>query len=70
MEYIIIGDTEKFDGCLITVSGSKEQAERDLERMTTNPNDNDKALMKGHKNLRIKAVAEKDCWWNDPVLCN
>jgi hypothetical protein len=65
MEYIIIGDTKDYSECLVCVCGSKEYAEEVLQRMLNNPNENDKALIEGHTNLRIKAVEEKDCWWND-----
>lgn len=34
------------------------------------PTDNDLILMRGHKNLRIEEVVEKDQWWNDPFLAN
>lgn len=71
MEYIIVGDTEKFEGCLVTVCrGGKEQAEAVLARMLTNPTENDKVLTNGHTNLRIETVEDKNCWWNDPVLRN
>ena len=68
-EYIIIGDTKRYKGCLVTVCrGNRELAESVLNRMLTNPTDNDKVLMKGHANLRIEPVEEKDQWWNDPFL--
>ena len=70
-EYIIIGDTEKYEGCLVTVvHGTRERAEERLEQMLTVPTANDKILMEGHTNLRIKDVEEKDQWWNDPFLAN
>ena len=70
-EYIIIGDTEKYEGCLVTVvHGTRERAEERLEQMLTAPTANDKILMEGHTNFRIKDVEEKDQWWNDPFLAN
>ena len=64
-EYIIIGDTEEYNDCLVYVIGkSFEQAEQVLNRMINNPTDNDKKLIKGHTNLRIKKVNSEDCWWN------
>lgn len=67
-EYIIIGDTERFTGCLVTIckGASREQAEKVLERMLTNPTENDLRLMNGHTNFRIEAVGEEAQWWNDP----
>lgn len=63
--YIIIGDTERFEDCLVCVCGEdKAHAEEVLERMINNPTENDKQLTKGHKNLRVKEVPEADCWWN------
>lgn len=65
VEYIIVGDTEKFNDCLVYVIGkSIEDAERVLNRMLNNPTDNDKKLIKDHTNLRIKKVNSEDCWWN------
>lgn len=65
-EYVIVGDTEKNNGCLVLVCGkSLETANKALNRMITNPTDSDKALMKEHKNLRIEEVPKEDCWWNE-----
>ena len=65
MEYIIKGDTERYEDCLVLVCGNtKEGAERVLNRLLNNPTDNDKRLIKDHKNLRIAEVDDKDCWWN------
>ena len=69
--YIIVGDTERFNDCLVTVVyGGLEDAKRVLDRMLNNPNEHDKQNMKGHKNFRIEFCEAKNCWWNDPVLCN
>lgn len=71
IEYIIVGDTDKYDECLITPCGSSfERAIERLEELLVNPDENDKILKEGHRNLRIKTVQKKDCWWNDPVMCN
>ncbi len=68
-EYIIAGDTEKYNECLIYICGSKKQiAEKILERMLTNPTDNDKFVMQGHKNLRVVEVEGRDAWWSDPFM--
>lgn len=65
MEYIISGDTESFKNCLVLVCGSsKTNAEEALKRLLNNPTDNDKRLIKDHKNLRIEEVPDKECWWN------
>lgn len=64
-EYIIIGDTEQYKGCLIYLcGGSLEHAQEVLRRMLNNPTEDDKKSMKRHTNFRIKEVAEKDCWWH------
>ena len=71
MEYIIVGDTEKYNDCLIYVCGKNKQRANDvLARMLHTPNEQDKAEMKKHKNIRVKEVNDNDCWWNDPWLCN
>ena len=42
-EYIIKGDTKKFNDCLICCCGEdKSRAEETLNRMISNPTDNDK----------------------------
>lgn len=64
MEYIIVGDTEKYKACLVCLAGNTlEKAEQILERMLNNPTENDKRLMERHTNLHIKPVEDKDCWW-------
>ena len=61
-EYIIVGNTEEYKDCLVCLCGvSLERAKGILHRMIKNPTDNDKALSKGHTNLRIKEVPEEDC---------
>ena len=66
VKYIIAGDTEQYKGCLILSCGSdKEQAEATLERMLSDPTENDKKLMEGHTNIRIEETDKKDCWWED-----
>lgn len=55
MAWMIVGDTERHKGCLVTICyGGKEFAERTLERMKNNPTKEDLFLTKGHTNLRIK----------------
>ena len=70
-EYIIIGDTDKYKDCLVYVCGeSRENAERVLNRMLTDPTKDDLANLAKHNNLRVEEVESKDCWWNDPFLAN
>lgn len=65
-DYIIIGDTERFDGCLVCIAGkAKQSAEETLNRMLNNPTENDKRLMERHKNLRIEEIPEEKCWWRN-----
>ena len=64
-DFIIVGDTERGE-CLVLVVGRKQEyAEEALERMLNNPTENDKRLMEGHSNFRIKEVPAEDCWWRD-----
>ena len=64
--FIIVGDTDQYEGCLVcTCGGDKHHAEVVLERMKNNPTENDKRIIKGHTNLRIKEVEQKDCWWDN-----
>ena len=65
VEYIIIGDTEKYKDCLVCICGCKKEfANEVLERMISNPTDNEKRLIAGHSNLRIAEVPKERCWWN------
>lgn len=69
-DYVIVGDG-KYIGSLIYVCGkSKENAERVLERMLSNPDEEDLRAMKNLTNIRIKKSKSSDCWWNDPFLAN
>ena len=68
MEYIIIADYKGFGKCMVIPCGTKSAAEIILERMQTNPTENDKRLIGDGTNLRIEAIELKDAWWNDPVL--
>lgn len=43
---------------------SLANANEALERMINNPTENDKRIIKGHTNLRIEEIPDKDCWWN------
>lgn len=63
-DYVIVGDTERYEGCLVCVCGTLKTATAELIRMLNNPTENDKILMQGHNNLRIEEVSEEDCWWH------
>ena len=70
-EYIIIGDMGAYKNCLLYICGTdKEEAESVLNRMLTNPTENDKRVCKEATNLRVVLVPAKECWWNDPFLVN
>jgi hypothetical protein len=65
-EYIIVGDTKDYNGCLIYRCGdNRENAEKVFDRLLNNPNNNDKFVSKGHFNIRIEETNSSDCWWND-----
>ena len=71
MEYIIEGDTERFNNCLVYTCGrDKKNAERILNRMLTNPCEADLKILETHKNLRVAPVEDVNCWWNNPFLAN
>lgn len=62
MEYIITEKTEKHGWCLHCLCGKNAgSALKSLEREQAAHPD---------KELRVEAVEDKDCWWNDPTLCN
>ena len=67
-EYIIVGDTEKYNGCLIYTCGiDKSFAEQVLSNMMTAPTEQDKKFMETHSNLRVEEVQPEYCWWNDTL---
>lgn len=63
-DYVIVGDTEKYEGCLVYVCGTFENATKVLNQMLNNPNENDKKIMATHTNLRIAFVEDECCWWH------
>lgn len=64
-DYVIVGDTEQYQGCLVCIVGNTyEKANEVLNRMLNNPTENDKQLMRDHTNFRIEFVEEEDCWWH------
>lgn len=68
-EYIIVGDTKEFKGCLIYTCGtSKEHAEEVLNKMLTNPSEQDKKVLEEHSNVRIAEEESENCWWNQGGL--
>jgi len=70
MEYIIVGDTEQFEDCLVCTCSNKEHAEKVLNEFLNNPTEEDKRLIAGHFNLRIEELDDSEGWWNDPFLAN
>lgn len=66
MQYVIVGDTDNYKGCLIYVCGrDKQTAEGALYKMLNNPDKQDCRFLKTHSNIRIKTVEEENCWWNN-----
>lgn len=63
-DYVIVGDTKQYKGCLVYVCGTLENATKVLNRMLNNPTKDDKELMVEHTNFRIEFVEEQDCWWH------
>lgn len=65
-DYVIVGEKDQFEDFLVCACGkNKENAEKALNRMLTNPTENDRRLITGHRNLRIKEVPEEKCWWRN-----
>lgn len=70
-EYIIVGDTDKYEECLVYTCGkNKENAEKALNKLLHNPDATDEHFRKDHRNFRILEVSDESCWWNDPFLAN
>ena len=65
MEYVITAEYPRNGRCLVAVCGKNlEKAKEILNKMKTNPDDNDLRLIKEGKDLMIEEVEDKDCWWN------
>lgn len=62
MEYIITVKDDKYGWCLHLLCGTDEKRALQLliQECERHPD----------KEFRVEAVEEKDCWWNDPFLCN
>ncbi len=70
-EFIIIGDTDEYKDCLVTLAGrTRETAEKKLAQMLEHPDKYDKAIMGDCYNLRIKEIESEGAWWHDPFLAN
>ena len=60
-EYVIVGDTKEYKGCLIYCCGnSKEATEKTLNEVLSKKRYTDEFT-----NIRIRTVPKEDCWWND-----
>jgi len=71
MGWIIVGDTDKYEGCLVyTIMGGRDLAEKVLDRIKNNPDDEDRRMMQTHHNFRIEETKPSEEWWNDPFLAN
>ena len=71
MGYIIVGDTDKYEDCLVyTIMGGRDLAEKVLDRLNNNPDDRDKRVRETMHNFRIKETKPEGEWWNDPFLAN
>ena len=65
MGYIIVGDHEKYENCLVSVvHGDMDYAKQVLDRMVNNPTKNDLVLTSGISNLRIEDD-NGERWWMD-----
>ena len=65
MEYVIVGDTKEYKGCLVYVCGKDiNRANEVLDRLLNNPDKRDLEVRKDYTNFKIEEVQDKDCWWN------
>ena len=67
MGFIIVGDTEKYNGCLVQAfvgnSWTRDRVEAQIEKL-------DKRVVGDCVNLRVEETKSEQEWWNDPVLRN
>lgn len=65
-EYVIVGDTKEYEDCLLFPCGdNKKIADETLDRILNRPTANDKKIIEGCTNFRIKENPKERCWWND-----
>ena len=62
----------KYGECLVCPVYSKEKAEEVLAELKANPPEKykDDVAKYGDDTFFIEEVPERNCWWDDPVLCN
>lgn len=66
MEWVIVGDTDKYKDCLILCGCTTwEMACKVLNKVLTSPQYEQER--NEYKNIHIAEVAAKDCWWRDGV---
>lgn len=64
-EFIIIGDTKDYKGCLVCLAGrTQERAEEVLAEVLAKKAEGKDESLNRHENLRIKEIDSKDGWWN------
>lgn len=61
--YIIVGDTKEYTGCLIYVCGTQSNAENVLSQIKAQSTEEYRRTFKKYRNLRIEYVKPEDCWW-------
>lgn len=62
-EYVIVGDTKEYEGCLIYCCGNSKEA----TKKTLNEVLSEKRYTDEFTNIRIETVPKEDCWWNNKL---
>ncbi len=63
--FIIAGDTDEYEDCIVMTFYNESDAIATLKRMVSNPTELDEKLIRGYKNLRVEKVAAEYCWWGN-----
>lgn len=71
MGYAIVGDTEKYKGCLVIAlkgNWTRDKAEARLQELLASTDEMDKRAIAGHTNIRVRATEPENEWWNESAL--
>ena len=70
MGWIVVGDTPKYEDCLVMVAYSEENAKELAEQFNKDEEFRKQHRVENHKNFRPKQTKPENEWWNDPFLAN
>lgn len=71
-KWVVQWKSPKYGDCLISPFSSRESAEEYVKSLRENPPEKYKESVEkyGDDAFSVVEVEEKNCWWDDPFLCN